>query len=82
MRLMIDWCCGSEFLDGLFTGFKALPSPDSIVIEKNYFEGVGDKEMIKKRYRDLVKKLHPDVSGGNVDEFIIMSKQYKDLMRC
>lgn len=30
---------GSEFLDGLFTGFKALPSPDDIIIsEKQYFD--------------------------------------------
>jgi hypothetical protein len=72
---------GSEFLDGLFTGFKALPAPDDVVIvaEKNYFEGISTKEQLLKRYKELAKELHPDMPNGNNSEFIIMSKQFQKL---
>lgn len=68
---------GSEFLDGLFTGFKALPSPDDVMImEKNYFEGIETTEQLERKYRELAKELHPDKTKGNADDFNIMSKQY------
>jgi hypothetical protein len=70
---------GSEFLDGLFTGFKALPSPDDVIItEKNYFIDVTD---IDKRYKELAKLLHPDMPDGNLQEFQIMKRQYEQLKR-
>lgn len=78
---------GSEFLDGLFTGFKALPSPDDVVVsnevafaEKSYFEGVETIELLKKRYKELAKILHPDVNSGNYREFQIMVKQYNQII--
>jgi len=71
---------GSEFLDGLFTGFKALPSPDDImVMEKNYFEGVETEEEISRRYKQLAKELHPDMENGNSNDFQLMKRQYEQL---
>ena len=71
---------GSEFLDGLFTGFKALPSPDDVmVMEKNYFEGIETREQLKERYKELAKELHPDMNGGNLNDFQIMKIQYERL---
>ena len=68
---------GSEFLDGLFTGFKALPDPANVIInEIDYFKDVVD---VHKHYKDLAKKLHPDVSGGNSQEFQIMKRQYEQI---
>ncbi len=68
---------GSEFLDGLFTGFKALPGPgDVMTTEQDYFQGVQDKEHLKERYKKLAKELHPDL-GGSEEEFSIMSRQFK-----
>lgn len=68
---------GSQFLDGLFTGFKALPSPDDVVItEVNYFKDVED---IDRKYRELAKKLHPDVNNGNHTAFLVMKRQYEQL---
>ncbi len=68
---------GSEFLDGLFTGFKALPSPgNTMIAEKDYFREIETSEDLKKRYRELCKEIHPDVCGSS-DEFNIMSRQYK-----
>lgn len=73
---------GSEFLDGLFTGFKALPSPDDVIIsEQDYFGGCNTEEELKQRYRTLSKELHPDMLEGSNEKFNIMSKQYQRLQR-
>lgn len=67
---------GSEFLDGLFTGFKALPDPANVIIKgENYFAGVTNQVELKKKYKELVKELHPD-NGGSSDEFMDMIRQY------
>ena len=71
---------GSEFLDGLFTGFKALPSPDDVMItERNYFQNIETEEELKSRYKELVKELHPDRINGDSKEFQIMVRQYNSL---
>lgn len=54
------------------------PSPPPKPIH-NYFAGImGDQVAIKKRYRELALKLHPD-RGGNTREFQEMSAQYRAL---
>jgi len=71
---------GSNFMDGLFTGFKALPSPDDIIIQGlQYFTDCNEKEHLEQRYKNLAKELHPDM-GGNIDEFTEMKRQY-DIQR-
>jgi len=75
----LDRWGGSEFLDGLFTGFQALPSPDEIIVSApQYFADCTDKEHAKKRYKNLAKELHPDV-GGDSQEFAEMQRQYKQI---
>lgn len=72
---------GSEFLDGLFTGFKALPSPsDSVIAYKDYFKGLETDEEIRTRYKELARKLHPDAKDGNVEEFQVMKRQHENLV--
>jgi len=67
---------GSDFLDGLFEGFKALPSPDSVVTTMpQFFSDVDNNEQLKKRYKLLARELHPDV-GGSQEEFSEMQRQY------
>lgn len=66
---------GSDFLDGLFTGFTALPSPEMMNNNKQYFSGYESKEEAKEKYRQLCKELHPDM-GGDVEEFNYMKKEY------
>jgi len=69
---------GSEFLDGLFTGFKALPSPDSVMTTSiQYFQDCQTKEEIELKYKELRKKLHPDMVDGNKEEFQEMMRQYE-----
>ncbi len=72
---------GSEFLDGLFTGFKALPAPgDETVSKERYFSDITNLDHLNLRYRSLVKKLHPDTNGtGESDEFQEMMIQYKQM---
>jgi len=71
---------GSEFLDGLFTGFTALPSPDDIIItEVNYFQDINNLNDLRNKFKELSKKLHPDMVEGDKDEFQIMQKQYERL---
>ncbi len=72
---------GSDFLDGLFTGFKALPSPeDSMVMSVRYFSDVDNLEHLNLKYKKLLKELHPDnKETGNEEEFREMMIQYKQL---
>lgn len=67
---------GSELLDGLFTGFQALPGPgDIVIVGKQYFSTVENMEDLKILYKKYVKELHPDV-GGDPSEFSDMNRQY------
>jgi len=43
-----------------------------------YFAGVGNTEELKKRYKELMKKHHPD-NGGSADEMNRVIKEYKEL---
>jgi DnaJ-class molecular chaperone len=47
---------------------------------ENYFDGISDKEEIKKRYRKLANKLHPD-KGGDTEEFKKMQSDYESTLK-
>ena len=51
----------------------------------NYFAGVTDIETLRKRYRELLKKYHPD-NGGSVSEMQSINAEYDrlfaDLSNC
>ncbi|MBE5939211.1 MAG: J domain-containing protein [Lachnospiraceae bacterium] len=44
----------------------------------NYFAGVTDIETLGKRYRELLKKYHPD-NGGSVSEMQSINAEYDRL---
>ena len=68
---------GSNFMDGLFTGFRALPDPNDVITTSvQYFTDCTDKEQVRQRYKKLAKELHPDV-GGDEKEFQEMKRQYE-----
>lgn len=70
---------GSDFLDGLFTGFTALPSPDDITIGiPLYFNDCENYSYTQKRYYQLAKELHPDC-GGSEKEFLEMKRQFEQI---
>ena len=72
---------GSEFLDGLFTGFKALPAPvECMNMKMQYFSDVDNLEFLDLKYKKLLKELHPDM-GGDSGEFQEMREQYKNIKR-
>lgn len=69
---------GSEFLDGLFTGFKALPAPgQSVIMNVQYFNDVNNMEYLQMKFKKLAKELHPDSENGNSESFQDMMIQYK-----
>lgn len=69
---------GSEFLDGLFTGFKALPAPgDSIIMSVQHFSDVTSLGHLQLKFKQLAKELHPDAENGDSDKFQEMMTQYK-----
>ena len=72
---------GSEFLDGLFTGFKALPAPgDSVEMSERYFSDVTNIEHLELKFRKLAKQLHPDnPETGDAERFQEMMIQYRQL---
>lgn len=45
-----------------------------------YFTGCHTKSDLHKRYKELVKKYHPDNMGGNDRMFLEITKQYKELL--
>ena len=68
---------GSEFLDGLFTGFKALPSPENILIANvRYFPVGTDFDMGKDIFRNMAMQLHPDNYGGDAEKFMELNRQF------
>lgn len=72
---------GSEFLDGLFTGFKALPAPGECMnMKMQYFSDVDNLEYLNLKYKKLLKELPPDM-GGSSEDFQEMMEQYKNLKR-
>ena len=44
-----------------------------------YFSGITSKAELKRRYRQLCKKLHPDCPGGNAESFRQMQSEYTRL---
>ena len=63
-------------VEAAFKGFQALPAPDQVISAGvNFFLECDTDEEIKRRYKHLVKELHPD-TGGNPEEFSEMTRQY------
>ena len=72
-----------EMLNAAFSGFKALPSPDQVIVTHNYFNyfiGEQTKESQKVVYRELLKKYHPDnQETGDTDKFAEIQRQWRNL---
>ena len=47
---------------------------------KNYFKGVNNLQELRKQYRDLLKKFHPD-NGGNVSDMQEVNAEYDRLFK-
>ena len=45
----------------------------------SYFKGCSNKSELKRRYRQLCKKLHPDCPGGSTESFRRMKSEYERL---
>ncbi|MBO4373615.1 MAG: J domain-containing protein [Lachnospiraceae bacterium] len=48
---------------------------------RHYFAGCNNKAELKRRYRQLCKKLHPDCPGGNAGSFLRMQSEYEMLLK-
>lgn len=48
---------------------------------RRYFTGCNNKTELKRRYRQLCKKLHPDCPGGNAESFRRMQTEYEYLLK-
>ena len=47
---------------------------------KNYFKGLNNLQELRKQYRDLLKKFHPD-NGGNVADMQEINAEYDKLFK-
>lgn len=46
-----------------------------------FFNGIKTYQALKDAYRKLARKLHPDIKGGNPDQFIKMKEEYDRLFK-
>lgn len=60
------------------TGGRAAGS-GSIVKGELFFSGVGSKQSLKKRYKDLIKIYHPDNLDGDTDTIQEINSEYNKL---
>lgn len=71
---------GSDFLDGLFTGFQALPHyEDNIIIGQQieqHFQHCRTLEEVELTWKSKRKYMHPDI-GGRSEDFSELTNQYK-----
>src|ERR1035437_54792 len=47
---------------------------------KNYFENIGSLEQLKKVYKELAMKFHPDREGGDTATFQEINNQYQNFI--
>lgn len=52
---------------------------DNVVKGDMFFSGVGSKQSIKKRYKDLIKIYHPDNLDGDKDTIQEINSEYNKL---
>ena len=50
-------------------------------VSSGYFQGVSSGDELKKRYKELLKKYHPDNADGDADITFKISSEYKELSR-
>lgn len=64
-----------------FQGFANAPRFDEVQKAKDFFGFTHSptKEEIKKRYKELARKYHPDINGGN-DEKMKELNNYRDIL--
>lgn len=73
---------GSDFLDGLFTGFQALPYYEEgqqtpLITAPQYFQYCESLEDVEITWKKKRAYMHPDRGGSNED-FIELTRQYKE----
>lgn len=74
----LDRWGASDILARAFTGFKALPETNDNWWTVLGVRKVSDEETIKRAYRDLVKKYHPDNGdSGDHEMFIKIQNAYE-----
>ena len=78
-----------SMVDAAFRGFQSLPhycEGDSfetnmhISPPKKYFYDCNNLEQLKKRYKSMIKEMHPDTGGDN-DKFIEFKRQYEEIKK-
>jgi DnaJ-domain-containing protein 1 len=70
-----------NFNNSGFQGFANAPRFDEVQKAKDFFGFTSSptKEEIKKRYKELAKKYHPDINNGD-DEKMKELNHYRDIL--
>lgn len=55
--------------------------PAKVVRGEMFFIGVGSKQSLKKRYKDLIKIYHPDNIGGDKNTIQEINREYDQLSK-
>jgi hypothetical protein len=68
---------GQRTMDAAFSGFKALPAPDQVMVTApQYFTDRQTESEVKRKFRELSKTMHPD-HGGTHEQFTELVRQYR-----
>ena len=63
----------------IHNGIIKAPIYTPSLLEKLGLSPISDEAAVKKRFRELAKKHHPD-TGGDAGEFIMLMKVYRELL--
>lgn len=64
-----------------FEAQNAVESQKNIVKGELFFTGVGNKQSLKKRYKDLIKIYHPDNLDGDKQTLQEINREYDQLSK-
>lgn len=84
MRGQLRW--GVADTRAMFAGFKALPPPSGQPTSPQWWNVLGvphdyPTDSVRQKYRELARKHHPDVEGGDAGAMALINRAYEQFQK-